>query len=56
MARDVTAPLDPPQLTSPAVISHAILTVPNLLKIDGAWKITNKTATHVSRAGDVPRV
>jgi Putative lumazine-binding len=27
----------------------------NLLKIDGVWKITNKTATHISRAGDVPR-
>jgi hypothetical protein len=26
----------------------------NLLKIDGVWKITNKTATHISRAGDVP--
>jgi ketosteroid isomerase-like protein len=25
----------------------------NLLKIHGVWKITNKTATHVSRAGDV---
>ena len=25
----------------------------NLLKIDGVWKITNKTATHISRAGDV---
>jgi Putative lumazine-binding len=28
----------------------------NLLKIDGVWKITNKTATHISRAGDVPRI
>ena len=28
----------------------------NLLKIDGVWKITNKTATHISRAGDVPRM
>jgi ketosteroid isomerase-like protein len=28
----------------------------NLLKIDGGWKITNKTATHISRAGDVPGV
>ena len=26
----------------------------NLVKIDGVWKITNKTATHISRAGDVP--
>ena len=28
----------------------------NLLRIDGVWKITNKTATHISRAGDVPRI
>jgi putative lumazine-binding protein len=28
----------------------------NLLKIDGVWKITNKTATHISRAGDVPGI
>lgn len=27
----------------------------NLLKIDGAWKITNKTATHFSRAGEAAR-
>ena len=26
----------------------------NLLKVHGVWKITNKTATHISRAGDVP--
>ena len=26
----------------------------NLLKIDGTWRITNKTATHISRAGDLP--
>lgn len=26
----------------------------NLLKIDGVWKITNKTATHISRAGELP--
>jgi hypothetical protein len=28
----------------------------NLLKINGVWKITNKTATHISRAGDVPGI
>jgi ketosteroid isomerase-like protein len=28
----------------------------NLLRIDGVWRITNKTATHISRAGDVPRI
>jgi hypothetical protein len=26
--------------------------VHTLLRIDGAWKITNKTATHSSRAGE----
>jgi hypothetical protein len=28
----------------------------NLLKVDGVWKITNKTATHISRAGDAPGI
>jgi hypothetical protein len=23
----------------------------NLIRVDGVWKITNKTATHTSRAG-----
>lgn len=27
----------------------------NLLKINGVWKITNKTATHFSRAGETAR-
>jgi ketosteroid isomerase-like protein len=26
----------------------------SLLKIQGAWRITNKTATHISRAGEMP--
>jgi Putative lumazine-binding len=28
----------------------------NLLTINGVWKITNKTATHISRAGDIPGI
>jgi hypothetical protein len=35
---------------------NTFLDLHNLLKIDGVWKITNKTATHISRAGDVPGV
>ncbi|MDP9026224.1 MAG: nuclear transport factor 2 family protein [Actinomycetota bacterium] len=34
----------------------AWLDLHNLLKVDGAWRITNKTATHISRAGDVPEM
>ncbi|HEV2336167.1 MAG TPA: nuclear transport factor 2 family protein [Stellaceae bacterium] len=30
---------------------HEFIDFHNLLKINGVWKITNKTATHVSRIG-----
>jgi ketosteroid isomerase-like protein len=33
--------------------SHSWVDFHSLIRIDGVWKITNKTATHASRAGGV---
>jgi hypothetical protein len=33
--------------------SNSWVDLHNLIRVDGSWKITNKTATHVSRAGGV---
>ena len=33
--------------------SNSWVDVHNLIRVDGIWKITNKTATHTSRAGAV---
>ncbi len=38
---------------SPAGPGESWLDLHNLIRIDGLWKITNKTATHSSRSGGV---
>ncbi len=35
----------------PEDMANSYVDLHNLIRIDGTWKITNKTATHTSRAG-----
>ena len=41
------------RIGDPTDESNQWMDIHSLIRVNGAWKITNKTATHASRAGDV---